>query len=271
MLERGTELGLAPLVVPPQCRGTWIAACAAMTRRRASVGGAREGCWRWRPVAAVEQGRGWGGTWMAGCTWWMMCGLTPRPPLQHLERGSKLAGPPVVPPQCRGEDEAGANIGRQSCPGLWIGGICVVVVRAEWVDRVRGLAGVRGKPSWSQPGLAGRQGDGGVRHGTQTVLTRRLGRNGRGYVSTRCPRGGTRTVMPRRAQGGAVWVAHDPAARRAARQTVLTRRLGRWWPGVRQHPVPSWRHSDGHAKAPRARRRGVAHDPVPEGRHADGH
>ena len=41
------------------------------------------------------------------------------------------------------------------------------------------------------------------RHGTQTVLTRRPGRGGRGYVSTRCPQGGTQAAMPRRAQGGA--------------------------------------------------------------------
>ena len=36
------------------------------------------------------------------------------------------------------------------------------------------------------------------RHGTQTVLTRRPGRGGRGYVNTRCRGGGARTAMPRR-------------------------------------------------------------------------
>ena len=41
------------------------------------------------------------------------------------------------------------------------------------------------------------------RGGTQTVLTRRPRRTGEGYVSTRCPCGGTQAAMPRRAQGGA--------------------------------------------------------------------
>ena len=40
------------------------------------------------------------------------------------------------------------------------------------------------------------------RHGTQTVLTRRPGRSGEGYVSTRWPGGGARTVMPHRTMRG---------------------------------------------------------------------
>ncbi|MDE2992496.1 MAG: hypothetical protein OXU67_01320 [Chloroflexota bacterium] len=62
-----------------------------------------------------------------------------------------------------------------------------------------GIGRGAGQAFLARPALAGRQGDGGNRHGTQTVLTRRLGQNGRGYVSTRCPRGGTRTARPRRA------------------------------------------------------------------------
>ena len=48
------------------------------------------------------------------------------------------------------------------------------------------------------------------RGGTQTVLTRRPGRGGRGYVSTRCPRSGTQAAMPRRARMTARRVVHDP-------------------------------------------------------------
>ena len=75
--------------------------------------------------------------------------------------------------------------------------------------------------------------------GTQTVLTRRLGRNSRGYVSTRCPRGGTRTVRPRRAQGGVgslltrcqmggTQAVTTRRSRRAGERAVMTRclRLG---------------------------------------------
>ena len=52
--------------------GGWIAASAAMTRPGVGGGGAREGWRRRRPVSAVEQDRGRGGTWMAGCTWWVV-------------------------------------------------------------------------------------------------------------------------------------------------------------------------------------------------------
>ena len=62
-----------------------------------------------------------------------------------------------------------------------------------------GIGRDAGQAFLARPGLAGRQDDGGVRQGTQTVLTRRPGRNGRGYISTRCPRGGTQTAMLRRA------------------------------------------------------------------------
>ena len=40
------------------------------------------------------------------------------------------------------------------------------------------------------------------RGGTQTVLTRRPRRHGEGYVSTRCPQGGTQAAMPRRTLRG---------------------------------------------------------------------
>ena len=40
------------------------------------------------------------------------------------------------------------------------------------------------------------------RGGTLTVLTRRPGLGGQGYVSTRCRSSGTQAAMPRRAQGG---------------------------------------------------------------------
>ena len=43
-----------------------------------------------------------------------------------------------------------------------------------------------GQAPLAQPAQAGRRGHGGNRCGTQTVLTRRPGRNGEGYVSTRC-------------------------------------------------------------------------------------
>ena len=74
--------------------------------------------------------------------------------------------------------------------------------------------------------------------GTQTVLTRRPGRGGWGYVSTRCPGGGARTVMPRRTQRGKgsamtrrpLVPGVGPVVVRRWRhgaQTVLTRRPGR--------------------------------------------
>ena len=209
-------------------------------------------------MSAVEQGRGWGGTWMAGCTWWVVgwvgrrplpspppeqapgeggraspcdgsqphgycqvwCGCAPPPaPLQHLERGAR-AGPPVVSPR-------GGGTGATCCAPMALVGVGLdfrwrgndAVV--WWVCgwvRVRGLAGVWGKPSWRSRCWPAGKDDGGN--------------------------------TPRHADGA------DPAPRP-------------WWPGVRRHPVPSWRHADGQA-APCTRRRGVAPDPVPDGRHADG-
>ena len=55
-----------------------------------------------------------------------------------------------------------------------------------------------------RPGLRG-QGYVGTRcllSGTQTVMTRRPHRSGAGYVITRCRRSGTQAAMPRRALGG---------------------------------------------------------------------
>ena len=90
------------------------------------------------------------------------------------------------------------------------------------VDRGAGIGRDAGQDCLEQPAHAGRQGSGGDRRGTQTVLTRRPGRGGQGYVSTRCPKGGARTVMPRRTQRG-----EGSAMTRRPRhgtQTVLTRR-----------------------------------------------
>ena len=126
----------------------------------------------------------------------------------------------------------------------------------------------------AQPVLAGRRGDGGDCHGTRTVLTRRPGRSGQGYVSIRCP-GGWRAdghAAPRRMTQRGVF--HDPApvarggigsdltpiARHADGADPAPRPL---WPGVRRHPVPwGWR-ADGHAPPRRMTRRGVGHDPAP--------
>ena len=105
--------------------------------------------------------------------------------------------------------------------GVGGGGVLVGV----WVGQGAGIGRVVGQALLAQPGVAGRQGDGGNRHGTQTVLTRRPGRGGRGYVSTRCPRGGTRTARPRRGQGGAGSLL--TRCQKGGTQTVLTRRLGR--------------------------------------------
>ena len=108
--------------------------------------------------------------------------------------------------------------------------------RAWHVGQGAGIGRDAGQALLAQPARAGRRGYGGGRCGTQTVMTRRPRRYGEGSAMTRCPRGRHSDST-------------DPAPRP-------------WWPGVRQHPVPLWRHSDGHA-APRALRRGVAHDPVP--------
>ena len=91
-----------------------------------------------------------------------------------------------------------------------------------WVGQGAGIGRDAGQALLAQPVLAGRQGDGGDRHGTQTVLTRRPGRNGEGYVSIRCPQRGTQTVTPRRTlRGEGSLVTRCP---RCGTQTVLTRR-----------------------------------------------
>ena len=54
--------------------------------------------------------------------------------------------------------------------------------------------------------------------GTQTINTRRRGRGGHGYVLIRCPRGGARTVLLRRARwlvGGSVRTRRRAARRRS--------------------------------------------------------
>ena len=56
--------------------------------------------------------------------------------------------------------------------------------------------GCGARPSWRGRCWPAGKATVAIRHGTQTVLTRRPGRDGRGYVSTRCPKGGARTVMP---------------------------------------------------------------------------
>ena len=107
-----------------------------------------------------------------------------------------------------------------------------------------------GQDYLAQPAQAGRRGDGGDCHGTRTMLTRRPGRSGRGYVGTRCPGGGRADghAPPRRMTRRGVGhdpaplargeIASDPAP--AARHSDGTDPAPRpQWPGVRQHPVPS--------------------------------
>ena len=121
-------------MVPPQCRGTWIAASAAMTRRRGAGGVLAE-----KPVSAVEQGRGWGGTWMTGCTWWAVGwaeSLTPGPSPTFGE--GRKGWPPCSPPAMQGDGRAWTTVKRLRVESWWAG---------EWVW-VRGLAGVWVKPSW---------------------------------------------------------------------------------------------------------------------------
>ena len=65
-----------------------------------------------------------------------------------------------------------------------------------------GIGRDAGQDSLAQPAQAGRRGHGGDRCGTQTMLTRRPGRGGEGYVSTRCRQRGTQTVTPRRTLRG---------------------------------------------------------------------
>ena len=62
--------------------------------------------------------------------------------------------------------------------------------------------------------------------GTQTIRTRRRGRGGRGYVLIRCPRGGARTVLLRRAR----WPVEGSVRTRrqmGGTQTINTRRRAR--------------------------------------------
>ena len=114
----------------------------------------------------------------------------------------------------------------------------VAIVAGLQVVQGAGIGRVVGQVLLARPVWAGRQGDGGVRHDTQTVLTRRPGHGGWGYINTRCPRGGARTVRPRhvgrRGAGSPMTrrLLHRtrPVGNRHARrgtQTVLTRRLGR--------------------------------------------
>ena len=70
------------------------------------------------------------------------------------------------------------------------------------VDQGAGIGRDAGQALLAQPAQAGRHRCGGDGCGTQTVLTRRPGRNGRGYVSTRCPQFRTQTIMPCRARCG---------------------------------------------------------------------
>ena len=118
------------------------------------------------------------------------------------------------------------------------------------VDEGVGSGRDAGQGYLEQPAHVGRQGGGGDRGGTQTVMTRRPGRDGQGYVMTRCRRGGTQAAMPRcTLRGGKsaltrhLWVpgAGPVVVHRSLRgggslmtrcaqggtQTVLTRRPGR--------------------------------------------
>ena len=130
------------------------------------AGGAREGCW-WRPPeAAVEQDRGWGGTWMAGCTWWVVGWADsrplPSPPPEQApgERARRRAvvgweglpfSPPVAPPPCGGTGATccapTASVGTGS-DFRWRGNDEAVSRRVCGEVRVLGVAGVRGKRSW---------------------------------------------------------------------------------------------------------------------------
>ena len=153
------------------------------------------------------------------------------------------------------------------------------------VDQGAGIGRDAGQDSLAQPARAGRQGYGGDRKGTQAVMTRRPGRDGQGYVMTRCRRGGTQSAMPRCTRRGGKsavlrhrWVpgtgpvvvhrtrrgggvAHGPVRARRHSDSADPAPPP-YWRGVRQHPVPLSRHSVGHAP-PRAVRREVCHDPVP--------
>ena len=175
-------------------------------------------------MSAVEQDRGWGGTWMAGCTWWVV-GWDSR---RVCAWEGLFTGPPVAP-RC-----AGGQVGPHPRPlsTMWRGvGSCF---RGDggWIP-----VGVRMTRRWSRS--AGRSGCGDWQ--------------GRG---ARLP-GTAGAGRPARARWR--WVRHADGADPAPSP---------WWRGVRQHPVPATRHSDGHAPPP-AVRRGVARDPVPSVRHSD--
>ena len=67
------------------------------------------------------------------------------------------------------------------------GAVCLGGVVGVRVGESVGSGRDAGQDYLAQPALAGRRGYGGDGCGTQTVLTRRPGRGGQGYVSTRCP------------------------------------------------------------------------------------
>ena len=175
--------------------------------------------------------------------------------------------------------------------------------------RVLGVAGTRGKTTWSS--RLTRAGKGAVvigtyvpararawprwRHrrrvgpvvirsqlrGARTTITRRPRRAGEGYVMARHLWGGARTVRPRRIlrdEGSVLTPAPfapddtGPGPARAARRSDGYEPAPRPdWPGVHHNPAPVGWRTDGQA-APRAARRGVGPDPAPfaPGRHRSG-
>ena len=177
----------------------------------------------------------------------MWCGfdLSPGPfPGREGESARRRAAGRGLDCGCRRNDEAGGLTwppcgppARQGDGEAWE---CTVRVRAVswWAGEqigVRGLAGTRGKHSWrSRCRPAGKD----------TVAIEAALRRSRQGAPAVMARGGHDPVPSGRHSDSA-----DPAP-------------WPWWPGVRQHPVPLWRHSDGHAP-PRAGRREVCHDPVP--------
>ena len=119
------------------------------------------------------------------------------------------------------------------------------------VDQGAGIGRDAGQDSLAQPAHAGRQGSGGDRRGTQTVMIRRPGRGGQGCIITRCPECDTQTVTPRRTLGGE-GSAMTRCPRRGT-QTVLTRRPGRGGRGYVSTRCP---RSGTQAAMPRRTRRG---------------
>ena len=158
---------------------------AVVPRDRFSAGGCGGARQRWhgKPVHAVEQDRGRGGTWMAGCTWWVVCGLP-------LDSGKIWRPSPPAPLHHGGEGWIPAFAGLRVTGSVGKRSAVVGGVSVDWrVGQGAGIGRDAGQALLAQPAQAGRhrraaRGDG---CGTQTVLTRRPGRNGEGYVSTRCP------------------------------------------------------------------------------------